>query len=118
MAKAKAFAADPRLKEVMDKNGVISKPDINYWHGAPLQPGCKGEDLGGLSHAPREGRTRRLVEGVWTPKAQLTGEAEGLYDVVLARGVDDPNMVVQIVFDIKDAWPWRKRASVLTRRRH
>ncbi|MEO7485674.1 MAG: hypothetical protein ABIU77_01180, partial [Ferruginibacter sp.] len=26
--KAKAFAADPRLKDVMDKNGVVSKPDI------------------------------------------------------------------------------------------
>ena len=32
VAKAKAFAEDPRLKEVMDKNGVVSKPDINYWH--------------------------------------------------------------------------------------
>src|ERR1700749_1155086 len=28
VAKAKAFAADPRLKDAMTKSGVISKPDI------------------------------------------------------------------------------------------
>ena len=31
MAKAKAFIADPRLKDVMGKVGVISKPVINFW---------------------------------------------------------------------------------------
>ena len=30
--KAKAFAADPRLKDVMEKNGVTSKPEISYMH--------------------------------------------------------------------------------------
>jgi hypothetical protein len=31
MSKAKSFASDPGLKEVMEKAGVTSKPDMKFW---------------------------------------------------------------------------------------
>jgi hypothetical protein len=39
--KAKAFAADPRLKDVMQKNGIISKPEINFYHVIRFNPESK-----------------------------------------------------------------------------
>ena len=32
ITKAKAFANNPRLKEVMQKGGVTSAPNINYYN--------------------------------------------------------------------------------------
>jgi hypothetical protein len=98
VAKAKAFAADPRLKEVMDKNGVVSKPDIGYWHVLRFNPDAKEKTWVVITHRVKDYDAWLKV---YDTEGTATREAEGLYDVVLARGVDDPNMV-QIVFDIKD----------------
>lgn len=98
VAKAKAFAADPRLKEVMDKNGVISKPEINYWHVIRHDPEMKEKTWVEITHRVKDfDAWLKVYDGEGT----ATRAAEGLYDVALARGVDDPNLV-HIVFDIKD----------------
>lgn len=96
--KAKAFAADPRLKEVMDKNGVISKPAIAYFHVIRFNPDSKEKNWVLITHKVKD-------FDAWVKAYDAEGAAtrasNGLVDVALARGVDDPN-TVHIVFDITD----------------
>jgi hypothetical protein len=98
VTKAKAFAADPRLKEVMDKNGVISKPEINYFHVIRFDSTQKEKQWVAITHKVKD-------FDAWVKVYDNEGAAkrleQGMVDVVLARGVDDPNLVF-IVFDIND----------------
>ena len=100
MAKAKAFIADPRLKNVMDKLGVISKPKINFWSiirfneekrvpgGALIEINLKAKDFDAwLKGFDGEGIARRAADG-WE-------------DIAMGRGKDDPNMV-HLVFGVTD----------------
>lgn len=96
--KAKAFAADPRLKDVMEKNGVISKPDINYFHVIRFNPDSKEKQWVLITH--RVKNFDAWVK-VFDAEGTATRASYGFTDVVLARGIDDPN-IVHIVFDIKD----------------
>jgi len=96
--KAKDFVAAPRLKEVMTKNGVVSKPMISYYHVIRFNPDAKEKQWVMVTHKVKDfDAWLKVFDGEGT----AARAAEGLYDVVLARGVDDPNMV-QLVFDIKD----------------
>lgn len=54
MEKAKAFAADPRLKDVMEKNGVISKSDINYFHVIRVNPDSKENQWVQITHKVKD----------------------------------------------------------------
>ena len=100
IAKAKAFIADPRLKIVMDKLGVISKPVVNFWSiirfneekrvpgGALVEVTLKSKDFDAwLKGFDGEGTARRAADG-WE-------------DIVMGRGKDDPNMV-HLVFGVTD----------------
>ena len=100
MVKAKAFIADPRLKNVMDKLGVISKPVINFWSiirfnvqkripgGALIELILKVKDFDAwVKVFDGEGPARRAADG-WE-------------DIVMGRGKDDPNMV-HLVFGVTD----------------
>lgn len=100
MVKAKAFIADPRLKNVMDKLGVISKPVINFWSiirfnvekripgGALIELTLKVKDFDAwVKVFDGEGPARRAADG-WE-------------DIVMGRGKDDPNMV-HLVFGVTD----------------
>jgi len=96
--KAKDFAKNPRLKEVMEKNGVISKPDIAYYHVIRFNPDSKEKQWVLITHKVKD-------FDAWLKVFDNEGTAnragQGLIDVLLARGIDDPNLV-HIVFDIKD----------------
>lgn len=106
--KAKAFAADPRLKEVMAKGGVISKPTVEFFHIIRFNPDSKEKQWVVVTHKVKD-------FDAWVKVFDNEGTAnrasQGLIDVVLARGIDDPN-IVQLVFDIKDMA--KARASILS----
>lgn len=97
--KAKAFSSDARLKEVMQKAGVTSEPKITFikvlrMTDALHEPGEYAE----ISHKVKDFDAWLKVfdaEGV------ATRANDGLIDGVLARGIDDPNLVY-LVFKITD----------------
>ncbi|CAN5325312.1 hypothetical protein BH11BAC5_BH11BAC5_12330 [soil metagenome] len=96
--KAKAFAADPRLKDVMDKNGVVSKPDIGYYHVVRFNPDSKETQWVTITHKVKDyAAWLKVYDG----EGPSTRSANGMVDVLLSRSVDDSNLV-HIVFDIKD----------------
>ena len=98
VSKAKAFAADPRLKDVMQKHGVTSKPDINYYHVIRFNPDSKEKQWVIVNHKVKDfDAWVKVFDG----EGAATRATFGLVDVALARGIDDPNLV-HIVFDIKD----------------
>ncbi|HAO04422.1 MAG TPA: hypothetical protein DCQ15_07030 [Chitinophagaceae bacterium] len=96
--KAKDFANSPRLKEVREKAGVISIPDVNYYHILRFNPDAKEKLWVVVTHKVKD-------FGAWLKVFDAEGAAtrlsQGFDDVVLARGIDDSNNV-QLVFDIKD----------------
>jgi hypothetical protein len=96
--KAKDFAANPRLKDVMQKHGVISKPEINYFHVIRFNPDSKEKQWVIINHKVKD--FDAWVK-VFDAEGTATRASFGLVDVALARGIDDPNLV-HIVFDIKD----------------
>jgi hypothetical protein len=96
--KAKNFGANPRLKEVMDKAGVISKPDVQFFHIIRFDPNSKEKTWVRVTHRVKDFDAWLKVydnEGIANRASQ------GLIDVALGRGIDDPN-IVTLVFDIKD----------------
>jgi hypothetical protein len=98
MKKAKDFAADPRLKDVMGKAGVVSKPVVQFFHVIRFDPEAKEKQWVAITHKVKDfDAWLKVYDGEGTAKRA----SEGMADAVLARGVDDPNLV-HIVFDIKD----------------
>ncbi len=97
--KAKSFAADPRLKEVMQKGGVIGAPEISYLNFIRND------------QTKTENKSRLIIKhrvkdfDVWLKVYDSEGKAEraknGLIDRVLARDIDDPNLVT-VVFVVTD----------------
>ncbi|MEP6676214.1 MAG: hypothetical protein ABJA78_13715 [Ferruginibacter sp.] len=98
MQKAKDFSANPKLKEVMDKAGVVSKPDVEYFHVIRYNPESKEKQWVIISHKVKDFNAWLKIFDNEGPAARAS---QGLYDVVLSRGVNDSNMV-HIVLDIKD----------------
>ena len=100
LAKAKAFATDPGLKEAMDKAGVISKPDLKFWKIVRFNP--ENQKANGtrveIVHKVKDFDT--WLKG-FDAEGPATRAANGMNDMVLGRGVDDPNMV-HVVFDVTD----------------
>jgi hypothetical protein len=98
VAKAKAFAADPKLKDAMAKGGVMSKPDVEYFHVIRFNGNSHEKQWVIVTHKVKDFDAWLKVydgEGIATRASQ------GMVDVVLARGIDDPNLV-QVGFDITD----------------
>jgi len=98
VTKAKAFAADPRLKDVMEKNGVISKPDIAYYHVQRFNAESKEKQWVLVTHKVKDFDAWLKV---FDAEGTATRASFGMVDVVLSRSVDDPS-IVHLVFDIKD----------------
>ena len=96
--KAKAFTAEPKLKDLMNKSGVISKPDFNYFNVIRFNADSKEKQWVLVTH-----KVKNFDEWlkVFDAEGTATRASFGLIDVVLSRGVDDPN-IVHLVFDIKD----------------
>jgi hypothetical protein len=100
MAKAKVFVADPRLKDVMGKLGVISKPVINFWSIIRFSPE-KRVPGGVLQEFTIKVKDFDAWVKVFDSEGPTTRAANGWEDIVLGRGKDDPNMV-HIVFGVTD----------------
>ena len=99
VAKAKTFSASPKLKEVMEKNGVVTKPEFSYYKVIRVNPDSKETSWVQVTYKVKD-------FDAWLKVFDANGRtanraAQGLIDVVLARGIDDPN-IVHLVFDIKD----------------
>jgi hypothetical protein len=105
---AKDFGAGPKLKDVMDKAGVTSKPDMQFYHVIRFNPEAKEKKWVLVTHRVKDFDAWLKV---FDNEGTAIRAAEGLYDVLLARGIDDPN-VVHLVFDIKDMA--KAKASILS----
>ena len=98
MQKAKDFGNNPNLKEKMKAAGVISKPDIEFFKVIRFNPNSHQKQWVVITHKVKD-------FDAWLKVFDAEGSAkrnsDGLVDVVLARGVEDSNLV-HIVFDITD----------------
>ncbi len=96
--KAKDFAANPKLKEAMDKAGVMSKPNFEFFHVIRFNPDSKEKQWVDVTHKVKDFDAWVKVFDEQGAAARAEG---GLYDVVMARGIEDSN-IVHLVFDIRD----------------
>lgn len=108
VAKAKAFVADPRLKEAMDKGGVTSKPNVEFLHVIRFNAAANEKQWVIVTHKVKDfDAWVKVYDGEGTAKRA----SEGMVDVLMARGTDDAN-VVQLVFDITD--PAKAKAAIFS----
>ena len=97
--KAKAFTADPKLKDAMQKGGVSSEPNIKFVKVLRMTDALKEPgDFVEVSHKVKDfDAWLKVFDG----EGAETRAKDGLYDGLLARGIDDPNLVY-LVFKITD----------------
>lgn len=97
--KAKAFTRDPKLKDAMQKGGVVSEPDIKFIKVLRMTDALQnpGEYLE-VAHKVKDFDAWLKV---FDTEGPATRANDGLVDGVLARGIDDPNLVY-LVFKITD----------------
>jgi hypothetical protein len=96
--KAKDFTASPKLKEAMAKGGVVSKPSLEFYHVLRFNAESKEKQWVEVSHKVKDfDAWLKVYDGEGKEKRA----GEGMIDVVLARGIDDPS-IVKLVFDITD----------------
>jgi hypothetical protein len=92
----------------MDKAGVNSKPSTVFYRVIRFDQTQNEKQWVLVTHKVKD-------FDAWVKVFDTEGTAkraeEGLYDVVLARGIDDPNLV-HLVFDIKDMA--KAKASILS----
>ncbi len=99
LQKAKDFAASPNLKEVMQKVGVISKPEIVYADVVRFEESpAKFKDRIRVGHKVKDFDAWLKV---YDAEGAATRAANGLIDRALSRSIDDPNMVY-ITFAVSD----------------
>ena len=98
LQKAKDFAASPKLKDVMKKNGVISKPEINYFHIIRFTPDSTIKQWVEVTHKVKDFSAWLKV---FDAEGTATRATYGLSDGVLAQVIGDSN-TVNIVFAITD----------------
>ena len=96
--KAKEFTANPRLKEVMQKGGVISAPRLDYYSIVRYDPMVDKQNLPYVEIAIKVKDFDTWVKA-FDAEGKAKRETEGTLDLALAHGIDDPNTVV-IVFAI------------------
>ena len=97
--KAKDFTMLPDLKETMQKAGVTSAPEFFYYdviRNDDSKIGTKDRVM--VTHKVKDfDAWIKVYDGEGKP----TRASQGMVDRVLARGIDDPN-VVHIVFAVTD----------------
>jgi len=99
LQKARDFAADPGLKEAMQKGGVTGTPVILF------------VDVVRFEESPAENKDRLRVGHkvkdfdawlkVYDAEGKETRAAHGLVDRAISRNIDDPNMIY-VTFAISD----------------
>lgn len=99
LQKAKTFTSSPMLKNVMQKAGVTSQPNIKFIKVLRMTDALQtAGDYAEISHEVKDFDAWLKVfdaEGV------VARSNDGLIDGVVARGIDDPNLVY-LVFKITD----------------
>jgi len=105
--KAKAFFADPRLKPIMEKAGVISMPNSEFFHVVRFNADSKETQWVTITHQVKDFDAWLKV---YDEEGTATRATYGLVDVALARGIDNPNLVY-VVFDINDMAKAKSRMS-------
>jgi hypothetical protein len=97
--KAKAFVTNPKLKDVMQKGGVNSEPNIKFIKVLRMTDALQNPgDYAEISHKVKDFDAWLKV---FDAEGAATRATDGLDDGVLARGIDDPNLVY-LVFKIND----------------
>ena len=97
--KAKAFGADPRLKEVMQKAGVTGTPNIKYVRVLRMSDTGKAGPLGKYVSVATTVADFDAWLKIFDREGSVARAKDGLTDVVLARGIDDPTLIF-LVFKI------------------
>jgi len=100
ISRAKAFANNPRLKDVMESGGVTSAPKISYWKIIRYDAMV---DKQNLPYAEREVNVKDFDAWVkaFDAEGKAQRETEGSLDLALAQGLEDPNKIT-VVFAITD----------------
>ena len=97
--KAKDFTVNPRLKAVMQKGGVTSTPIIDYVNIIRMDKKVmKLKNYVEITHKVKDFDAWLKVYDAEGPAKRAS---EGLVDCVVARNIDDPN-IVNLVFFITD----------------
>ena len=106
ITKAKAFANNPRLKDVMQKGGVTSAPKISYWKIIRYDAMV---DKQNLPYAEREVTIKDFDtwQKAFDGAGKVEREMEGSMDLALAQGLEDPNNLL-VVFAITDMNKFKK----------
>ncbi len=108
LQKVKDFSNNPDLKEKMQKAGVVSKPDMLLLNVLRFNKDSKEKQWVDVTHKVKN-------FDAWLKVFDAEGSAkrasDGLVDVLLARGVEDSNLV-HLVFDITDMA--KAKASMLS----
>lgn len=99
LQKAKDFAASPKLKDVMQKLGVLGKPEIIY------------ADVVRFEESPTEYKERIRIShkvkdfDAWLKAYDAEGDetrsSNGLIERAIARNIDDPNLI-HLTFAVSD----------------
>jgi len=97
--KAKAFASDPKLKDIMQKAGVTSAPSILFIKVLRLSEAI--QTPGDYAEVTIKIKNFDAWIKVFDGEGAAIRARDGLEDGVLARGIDDPNLVY-LVFKITD----------------
>ncbi|MBO9571553.1 MAG: hypothetical protein J7497_05010 [Chitinophagaceae bacterium] len=98
MPKAKAFAASANLKKVMQKAGVIGKPDIHFFIAT-------WQDTSNVGSLPRSLNTFTVKEWDTWQKSFEAGKQERIDNGILARVIGhdaDDNKKVNVVTALED----------------
>jgi quinol monooxygenase YgiN len=99
VTKAKTFTTSPKLKDVMQKAGVSGAPNIKFIKVMRLSDAMQSPgDYLEVSHKVKDFDAWLKV---FDTEGSATRQQDGLTDGVLARGIDDPNLVY-LVFKITD----------------
>lgn len=99
LQKAKDFGTSPKLKDIMQKLGVMSKPEIIY------------VDIVRFEESPAEFKDRIRVSHkvkdfdawlkVYDTEGTETRTSNGLIERAISRNIDDPNMIY-VTFAVSD----------------
>lgn len=99
LQKAKDFAASPKLKDIMQKLGVMGKPEIIY------------VDVVRFEESPTEIKARIRIShkvkdfDTWLKAYDAEGtetrSSNGLIERAIARNIDDPNLI-HVTFAVSD----------------
>lgn len=98
MQKADGFMKNPKLKVVMDKAGVVSKPVSQYWNVIRNNPDSHPKEWFEVTHKVKD--FAAWVK-VYDEEGKEKRSADGMVDDVMARSVTDSNLI-KLVFDITD----------------